>query len=120
MQTTKDIGDWGEERAVEYLLANGFELRHRNWRNGRYELDVVAQKNGTLHFVEVKCRKLNSLTTPREAMTDAKSQFLFKAAEAYIKEFEVDLEIQFDLVAVEYCDNETTIEYVPQAILPRW
>lgn len=120
MLTTKDIGDWGEEQASQFLQTKGFEIQHRNWRSGRYELDIVATKDDTLHFIEVKCRKKDSLTTAQDAITETKSQSLFAAAEAYIEKYGIDLEIQFDLVSVEYDMECIGIEYVPDAILPRW
>ena len=50
------IGQRGEEIAARFLLSEGFDLLHRNWRSGRYELDIVARKEGVLHIVEVKSR----------------------------------------------------------------
>ena len=38
------LGKEGEEMAAKWLLANGYELLHRNWRYGRYEIDIIAQK----------------------------------------------------------------------------
>lgn len=63
------IGQRGEEIAARFLLSEGFDLLHRNWRSGRYELDIVARKEGVLHIVEVKSRKADGLTAPEEAMT---------------------------------------------------
>ena len=36
-------GAEGERLAAEYLLKEGFDLLHRNWRNGRCEIDLVAR-----------------------------------------------------------------------------
>ena len=58
--------------AAQWLQEHGFRILHTNWRHGRYELDIVAECDGVLHFVEVKCRKANGLTTPEEAITAAK------------------------------------------------
>ena len=42
MNEASEIGRRGEEAAVEYLRREGFRICARNWRNGRYEIDVVA------------------------------------------------------------------------------
>ncbi len=118
--STADIGRKGEEAAATYLLSHGFTLRHRNWRKGRYELDIIATKEDTLHFVEVKCRRRESLTTPEEAITPAKFRALTHAARAYIATYRLDLEVQFDLVAVEHDEQGFHVRYIPNAMLPRW
>ena len=57
MTTTQHTGRQGEEAAARWLLDHGFTLLHRNWRQGHYELDIVAARKGTLHFIEVKTRR---------------------------------------------------------------
>ena len=66
---TQEIGQKGEEAAVHYLIDNGFEILHRNWRSGRYELDITARRDGVLHIIEVKCRKAGGLTCPAACRT---------------------------------------------------
>ena len=118
---TKLIGDWGECRAEEYLLAKGFAILHRNWRSGRYELDIVAQRGDVVHFVEVKCRRAGGLTAPADAITEDKSSALFKAAEAYIESHNLEEELQFDLIAIEYSESgDFELNHVENAIVPRW
>ncbi|UKI39785.1 MAG: YraN family protein [Alistipes putredinis] len=77
-------GRQGEQAAAEYLLEHGFEILHRNWRSGHYELDIVAVRDGVLHVVEVKCRKKGTpFTAPEEALTPAKQRSLLRAAAGY-------------------------------------
>ena len=120
MGTTQEIGAKGEEAAVEYLLKEGFTLLHRNWRNGKYELDIVARKRGIIYFVEVKCRKKGGLTTPEDAITERKFESLMRAATLYLAEYGIDLDSQFDMIAVEYDHNSIDVKYVPCAMIPHW
>ena len=105
------IGQRGEEIAARFLLSEGFDLLHRNWRSGRYELDIVARKEGVLHIVEVKSRKADGLTAPEEAMTRKKFNALFR----------IDADTQFDLIAVDLLPDSThRLRYIPNAMVPRW
>lgn len=119
-RSTQHTGSVGEQAAADYLSANGFTLLHRNWRHGRYELDIVAQKGDTLHIVEVKCRRRAALTPPEMAATAAKFSALQKAAAAYVAAYAIDLDVQFDLAAVEYDEAGTYVRYIPAAMSPRW
>lgn len=120
MGLTQDIGNRSERAAAEWLMDHGFSLLHTNWRHGRYELDIVAAKGGNIHFVEVKSRRAGSLTTPEEAFTPAKFRALCNAAAAYIAAYGVELEPQFDLIAVYHTPGSLSIRYIPEVMSPRW
>ncbi|MFQ9504641.1 MAG: YraN family protein [Alistipes indistinctus] len=111
----------GERLAAEYLLKEGFDLLHRNWRNGRCEIDLVARRDGVLHIIEVKSRAADGLTAPEEAMTAAKFRSLCKAARSYIATYGLDMNVQFDFIGVEFdADGTHTLRYLPDAMAPRW
>ncbi len=118
---TQEIGQKGEEAAVRYLIDNGFEILHRNWRSGRYELDITARRDGVLHIIEVKCRKAGGLTCPEEAMTRTKFNRLLHAARHYIALYKLDIDTQFDLIAVDYTPPEKyEVRYIPEVMNTRW
>ncbi|MBL7728247.1 MAG: YraN family protein, partial [Dinghuibacter sp.] len=52
----QETGAKGERLAAMWLEANGFTIVERNWRHGRYEIDLLAHRDGILHVVEVKTR----------------------------------------------------------------
>lgn len=111
----------GEEAAVEWLRRNGYLIVERNWRYGRYEIDIIAERYGTLHFVEVKTRKAHSLTSAEDAIDATKSRALLRAARAYAAMHRTDSEMAFDLIAVETYDNgEKTVRFVENAIQYGW
>jgi len=116
-----NIGAAGEDAAAAWLRENGFEILHRNWRSGRYELDIVARRFDRIHFVEVKTRKANGLTSPEDAIDKRKFAALCRAAALYLSLYDVTLEPQFDLVAVDrYADGRLDVRYVPEAMVCRW
>lgn len=114
-------GRYGECAAVDLLRAAGWEICARNWRNGRYELDVVALYDGVLHFVEVKTRRAGSLTPPEAAATQRKFRALCRAAAAYMACAGWTGEVQFDLVAVTVGrDGRACAELIERAMEPHW
>ncbi len=121
MTDTIEIGAKGEKAAISYLRRNGFLIRERNWRNGRYEIDIIAEKLGVVHFVEVKTRRVGSLTTPEMAISKQKFTSLRRAATAYIAFNVVRYEHQYDLVAVDIDgDNIVEIRYIENAMQYSW
>lgn len=121
MGYTQEIGRISEDAAAVFLRDKGFVIRHRNWREGRYELDIIAEKDDMLHFVEVKCRKSGGLTLPEDSMTPAKFASLTKAANAYVACYETELETQFDLICVLHNGKQIiNIDYYPAVMYCRW
>ncbi len=78
------IGRAGEDAAVAALRAHGYRIIARNVRLRRGELDIVAEEQGTLVFVEVKARRSAAYGTPAEAVTPRKQQALLRLAAAYL------------------------------------
>jgi putative endonuclease len=84
MASHLEIGKEGEKLAEAYLAERGFTLLHRNWRHGRYEIDLIATKNEQLHFIEVKFRSGTRYGQPEEAVTKKKITFLLQAIEQFL------------------------------------
>ena len=98
-----NAGKWGERLAAWYLLCHGCRILERNYRYGRWEIDIVARerRTGTLLFVEVKTRSNTSFGRPADAVTAQKQHFLTRAAEGYLKTHDgFDVPTRFDVVEV--------------------
>lgn len=121
MSALGEIGRRGEEAAVEYLREHGFLILERNWRNGRYEIDIIAQRWDEIHFVEVKSRKAEGWTTPEEAITPQKFRSLKRAAAYYLALKHCPLEPRFDLCAVEsFANGSLQITLREDAMQSHW
>ncbi len=119
--TIAEIGRAGERAAAEFLRREGYELCALNWRNGRYELDIVACKAGELHIVEVKTRRAEGLTAPEAALTPQKQRALFRAARAYVAWTHWEGDVRFDLVAVDCrSDGSMEVRFIPDAWQSHW
>jgi putative endonuclease len=112
------LGKQGENLATEHLRQKGYEIRHRNWRNGRSEVDIIARIGNDWVFVEVKTRGTDYFGYPEEAVSKAKQKQLQKAADAYIEEFEVQGEIRFDIVAIVLNENKQDVHHIEDAFWP--
>ncbi len=96
-----DIGKQGEDIACSYLKKNGFIILERNYRCGRNEIDIIAQKDNTISFVEVKTRHDTSYGHPAEAITEVKQKEILKAVQCYVKDnHRPGQHYRFDVVAI--------------------
>lgn len=74
----------GEQIADEYLKSQGFVVVEQRFRSRHGEIDLIAKKNRTLYFVEVKYRPQSRLGSGLAGITPGKRQHLMDAARAYI------------------------------------
>lgn len=90
----------GEDLAVEYLSNHKYYVLHRNWKFGRKEVDIIADKSGVLHFIEVKTRKHNRNGYPEENVNKAKIKSMLAVAEHFIRLYPGRNKVQFDVLAI--------------------
>ena len=110
---TTIIGNRGEDIATEWLRERGFYIVERNWRAGRYEIDIIAQHYDTLHFIEVKTRKEGGWQSAYDSIDEQKIRTLRRGAMSYRAIHRTPLELQFDLIAVSWNESgAVTVEYV--------
>lgn len=98
--TTKEIGDFGEEEAVHYLEDMDYNILERNFRLKFGEVDIIAEKDGCIVFVEVKTRKNSMFGEPSEYVNSDKQNRIKKAASVYADIENTD--IRFDVIEVFY------------------
>lgn len=113
-----ELGKRGEEEAVRFLERKGYYIMHRNWRNGKKELDIVARDGEEVAFVEVKTRRNTTYSRPEEAVNATKVRHIVSSADAYIRRYQVDLPIRFDIVTVVGSEPPYEIEHITDAFFP--
>ncbi len=86
MDTSKAIGNRGEDLACQWLLSHGYALIERNYRSRWCEIDIVAKKDQVIYIVEVKFRKNNSYGGGFDYITSKKQQQMNFAAEFWMKQ----------------------------------
>lgn len=96
------LGDLGELLAQAFIRSKGYKIIETNFRTRDGEIDIVAQKDDCLSFVEVRTRRGSQFGTPEESLTETKQQRLETLAETYIQTHEnLPTQWRIDVVAIE-------------------
>lgn len=83
MAQTRDIGKKGEEIAVEYLISKGFEIIKTNFIFSHGEIDIIAKKLDTIHFVEVKYRSRSDFGSPFMSVNKNKIRLVLRTTDGF-------------------------------------
>lgn len=79
------LGAKGEKMAAEYLVKNGYLIIDRNFRTREGEIDLIAEKNEELVFIEVKSRSSLTFGSPEEAVNEKKQQKIMAVINRYLE-----------------------------------
>ena len=112
----KQIGNLGETAVCDVLITKGYKISCRNFHSRYGEIDVIAENEKTLIFIEVKTRAKGSLIRGRESVTKSKQQKIILAAQGYLALFPSGKEIRFDVCELEHAGNKiVSIEILENA-----
>lgn len=117
-QSNKELGDHGEELAIEHLKNKGYQILARNWRYSYLEVDIIAKKDDFLVIVEVKTRSTSYFGMPDEAVSHRKIDFLAEAAAAYQDRYDIDLETRFDIISILRNKEAFRLHHIEDAFHP--
>ena len=119
MASHNDLGQKGEEIAVKFLLANGYEILEENYRFSRAEIDIIVKKDEILIFVEVKTRSNISWGRPEQFVSPKKIELFMDAAYDYMEKIGHEWEIRFDIIAIYWPKNgKMKLEHFEDAFVP--
>jgi len=98
----RDVGVLGEKIAANYLKKQGYRVHETNFRCREGEIDIIAEKDDCLVFVEVRSRTSNSFGSPAESITPAKVERLIVLGQIYIESHtNLPSSSRIDVVTVE-------------------
>ena len=110
------LGKLGELIAERWLRKHGYTILARRFKFGRRDIDLVAQRENSIAFVEGKARKGDAFGDPVEAVHHRKQRELSKSAQVWIERHGRDGEAyQFDVVGVLVADDSVKIKHVTNA-----
>jgi putative endonuclease len=104
MASSRELGAWGEEKAARYLEQRGYKIVERNFHSRFGEIDLVAENEQFLVFVEVRLRKNSHFGSPEETVDRRKQHRLRLTAEFYLQRHPTKKQPRFDVVAL-YADK---------------
>jgi len=98
---TREVGKWAECVAAHFLSVKGFKILSRNFNTRFGEIDIVAQGDGVIAFVEVRFRGKGSYLLPEETLTYKKQQRIKTTASIYMNKFDLEnANVRFDVICV--------------------
>lgn len=115
---TEKVGNMGEEVAINFLMGKGYKILDKNYSfripgsPQKGEIDIVAQKNNSISFIEVKSQARNqprnhqpgrvSLFSPEQKVNFQKQRKIIRAAQAWLLEKRVPPETrwQIDIISI--------------------
>lgn len=110
------FGELGERIAERWLRRDGWLIVNRRFRNGRRDIDLVAERDGTVAFVEVKARKGDKFGGPVAAVSWRKQKELAKSAHVWIDRHGQPLQTyRFDVVGILVTGERVRVRHVPGA-----
>ncbi len=110
------LGLLGEEIAARWLTRRGWRIVYRRFRNGRRDIDLVAQRDALVAFVEVKARKGDTFGDPVEAVNHRKQRELTRSARIWIdRHGRAEEHYRFDVVGVLVDDQRVLVKHVENA-----
>lgn len=115
MANHNTFGKLGEQKAVAFLKASGYEIKKLNYRYLNAEVDIIAEKDDFLVIVEVKSRNIGFLEDISHVITPKKIKLLTMAANHYMEELDRDLEVRFDVITVVKNADNFEIEHFENA-----
>ncbi|PHS07822.1 MAG: endonuclease [Kordia sp.] len=117
MASHNELGRKGEALTEEYLLRNGYQVLAKNWRYLKAEIDIIAKKGDVLAIIEVKTRTSVDIISPEAAVNSKKIKLLVAAANEYVIQNDLDVEVRFDIVAIHKKNEKYNMNHIKDAFL---
>ena len=120
------VGDIGEDIVCRYLERNGHSVIERNYRKKWGEIDIIAQKEGVVHFVEVKTVSDSGMGEigidsyrPEDNVHPRKLKRLARVVATYLANGRDDVAWQFDIAAVflDKVNKKARVRYLQDIVL---
>ncbi len=119
MAEHNELGKKGEQVAIEHLQKKGYLILEHNWRYQKCEVDIIAQKDNNLVFIEVKTRKTNFFGLPESFVGIRKIKHLAIAAENYCDiNNKLTFDVRYDIISAVISKKNTEIHHFEDAFFP--
>jgi putative endonuclease len=116
---TQALGEIGERVAARWLVRRGWRVLAWRYRSGHRDIDLVAERDGTVAFVEVKTRRGERFGGPVGAVGWRKQRELTRSASVWMdRHGEAGKAYRFDVIGVIIRDDGVRLRHVEDAFPP--
>ncbi|WP_242084486.1 YraN family protein [Aestuariivivens sediminis] len=109
------LGQKGEQLAIDFLIKKGYTILERNYRFDKAEVDIMALFKDILAVVEVKTRSTADFGNPQDFVKPKQIKNLVKAVDEYVNANHLDVEVRFDIIAIVGTDKSFNIVHLEDA-----
>ncbi len=117
----KEIGSYGEDLAIDYLIKRNYKLITKNFRNKNGEIDLICTYRGIIVFIEVKSRYSYHFGLPRESVTYFKQKQIINMSKYFLYKYKLlNHNCRFDIIEIYFNKNNNLyfIEHLKDAFRP--
>lgn len=118
MAQHNELGVKGEEAAARLLESKSYRIKELNWRFSGYEIDIIAENDEFIVFVEVKTRTSLQWGNPEDFIGNARIRRMVQAADYYLKENDEVKPARFDIIGAVWNGKTFELEHIDDAFLP--
>lgn len=117
---TQALGETGERIAARWLVRRGWRVLAWRFRSGHRDIDLVAERDGTVAFVEVKTRRGDRFGGPVGAVGWRKQRELTRSASVWLdRHGQSGVAYRFDVIGVIVARGTVRLCHVEDAFIPR-
>ena len=118
MAQHNELGKMGEAVATSLLKSKNYVIVEQNWTFHGYEIDIVAEDQPYIVFVEVKTRTSRKWGNPEDFVGTTRVRRMIEAADHYLIENRIDKPARFDIISAIWNGHEFDLEHIKDAFLP--
>lgn len=117
VKNNRTLGAIGENQAAYYLYQKGYKILERNFHYSAYgEIDIIAKKENTIYFIEVKTVRSKFFGSPENRVDELKQKQIYTIAEAYLAEREYEnFECRFEVISIVIENSKFNITHIKDA-----
>ena len=113
----KELGNFGEEIAVKYLEENQYKIVERNFYCKQGEIDIIAEDEKEIVFIEVKTRSNIKFGKPSESVNQIKQKHIYNSAKYFLYKIRLlDIPVRFDVIEILISNGKFNINHIKQII----
>ncbi len=117
-QHKQELEKKGEDLAAAHLKTKGYKIFKRNYRSGRAELDIIAEKDKWIIVVEVKTRETDGYGKPEKSVGTGKMKMLAQGIESYMLEKDLEAQVRYDIISIILNSYKKEITHLEDAFWP--